>query len=131
MVYYHGGDDHWPKKHMPVITMIICATDNIVIGNTCHCCAERRLISLLRESARREGVAPARFSHWLSRKHGEFTVMRMRRDGEPGISLPCVICRKMMDRLCIKWKAHIGHEWVTQDDAPPSRPTQKQRALVF
>jgi hypothetical protein len=111
--------------------MIVCMSDNLAVGNTCHCCAERRLLGLLREQARREGVAPAKFSHWLHRKHGSFTVLRMRRDGEPGISLPCVICRKVLDRMCVQWRAHIGTVWVTQFNAPPSQPTQKQRALVF
>jgi hypothetical protein len=33
--------------------------------------------------------------------------------------------------MCIQWRAHIGSEWVTQENAPPSKPTQRQRALVF
>ena len=131
VVHNRGCSDRWSKKYVPGITMIICATACVTVGNTCHCCAERRLIGFLREQARRAGVAPARFSHWIHRKHGVFTVARTRRDGEPGISLPCVICRKMLDKLCITWRAHIGALWVTQYDAPPSRPTQNQRALVF
>jgi len=131
VVHSDGGIHHRSKKQRPVYAMIICETDWITVPNTCHCCAERRLLGLLREQARREGVAPAKFSHWLHRKHGKFTVVRLRRDGEPGISLPCVICRKVLDRMCVRWKAHIGTEWVTDENAPASKPTQKQRALVF
>lgn len=130
MVHHSGCDNHRSARHM--LGMISCETkDGLAVPNTCHCCAERRLLGLLREQARREGVAPAGFTHWLSRKHGKFTIVRLRRDGEPGISLPCVICRKALDRMCIQWRAHIGSEWVTQENAPPSKPTQRQRALFF
>ena len=132
VVHHFSGRDYWTQGPVSRVTMmIVCETDLMMMPNSCHCCAERRLIGLLREQARREGVAPAGFAHWLSRKHGEFTVVRLRRDGQPGVSLPCVICRKVLDRMGIRWRAHIGREWVTNENAPPSQPTQKQRACVF
>ena len=131
MVHHFSGYDYWSEGNMPSVVMVVCETPWSIVPNTCHCCAERRLVSMLREQARREGVAPAGFSHWVNRKHGPFTVVRLRRDGEYGISLPCVICRKMLDGLYIRWRAHIGSDWVTNETAPPSRPTQKQRACVF
>jgi hypothetical protein len=91
------------------------------------CCAERRTVSFLRELSRKHGVQRARFTHWAYRKFGRLIIERVRKDGEPGTSLPCVICRKVLDRLQIQWTAHINDTWVTNYDAPPSKPTTKQR----
>jgi len=111
------------------MVIIMCSTAHLAVGNTYHCCAERRLVGILLEKARRNGVSPAGFSHWCNRKQGVFVIQRMRRDGLPGISLPCVCCRKVLDKMCLKWKAHIGDVWVSQEDAPPSKPTNKQRDM--
>lgn len=56
------------------------------------------------------------------------TVKRVLGDGNMGISLPCVMCRKALDRLCIQWRAHIGSTWFksTDPDVPISRPTNRQ-----
>lgn len=105
----------------------MCSTADMAIGNSYKCCAERRLVSILMERARREGVHPSSFVRWFHRKQGELVIKRMRRDGLPGVSLPCVCCRKVLDRMCLKWRAHIGHNWVSQETAPPSKPTNRQR----
>lgn len=99
------------------------------VGNDCHCCAERKLIRSLQLQASRQGVGPARFSAWIHRKYGDFIVTRVRVDGGHGTSLPCVICRKALERYSIQWRAHIGSQWVksTDPDVPPSRSTTKQR----
>lgn len=85
------------------------------------------MLSVLRELSRKHGVQRARFTHWIYRKFGHLIIQRVRKDGEPGTSLPCVICRKALDRLQIPWKAHINDTWVTNHDAPPSKPTRKQQ----
>lgn len=92
-------------------------------------CAERRLIKALNLEARRQGVHPACLAHWIHRKFGDFVVRRMRRDGGHGISIPCVICRKALERYSIQWRAHIGSVWVrsTDPDPPKSKPTNKQK----
>jgi hypothetical protein len=97
--------------------------------NNCICCAERRMLSRLRELSRREGNSPARFSTWTYRKYGELVVTRLRRDGQPGTSLPCILCRKALDKVQIPWRAHINHTWVSSRDEhiPPSKLTQKQK----
>jgi hypothetical protein len=97
--------------------------------SNCHCCAERRLVARLQQQAKREGVAPARFSCWAYRKFGILKIERVRKDGLPGTSLPCVICRKTLDKLRLPWTAHIQSNWVksTDPDVPKSKPTNKQR----
>jgi hypothetical protein len=76
-------------------------------------------------------VQPARFVHWTYRKYGTFIIQRVRKDGHPGTSLPCVICRKTLDKIRIPWMAHIEDVWVKSTDAhvPPSKPTNKQKNI--
>lgn len=102
------------------------------IGNDCHCCAERKMIRSLMLQASRRGVGAANFPSWIHRKYGDFVVTRVRTDGGHGTSLPCVICRKALDRLSIQWRAHVGAQWFrsTDQNVPPSRPTSKQRVKL-
>lgn len=83
--------------------------------------------------AKRQGVHPSCLAHWIHRKYGDFIVKKIRKDGLPGTSLPCVVCRKALDRSSIQWRAHVGDEWYRSTDpaTPPSRPTNRQRALNF
>ena len=49
------------------------------------------------------------------------------------ISLPCVLCRKVMERLDIRWMAHDGEKWVHSKKSeylPPSMPTSKQKRTL-
>lgn len=46
------------------------------------------------------------------------------------VSLPCVLCRKVMERLDIRWTAHDGEKWVHSKKSeylPASVPTAKQK----
>lgn len=97
--------------------------------SNCSCCAERRALARLHQQAKREGIKPARFVHWTYRKFGPLIIQRVRKDGLPGISLPCVICRKALDRNRIPWMAHVDYRWYssTDPDVPASKPTNKQR----
>ena len=50
-----------------------------------------------------------------------------------GISLPCVICRKMIEKYNIQWTAYTGEEWVksnSYEPVPESKPTNKQRRYM-
>jgi hypothetical protein len=111
---------------------ISCSIGTLQVVNNCTCCAERRMISRLREISRRQGNSPAQFSTWTYRKYGELVVTRLRRDGQPGTSLPCVLCRKVLDRTQIPWRAHIDAHWVSSrdPDLPPPKLTQKQKMLL-
>ena len=98
------------------------------LHNDCICCAERKMINTLQRCASKNGISQYKFPVWIHRKYGQMTVWRMRKDGEMGMSLPCVLCRKQLDKYRISWKAHLGPNWYSsRDDRPPrSRPTTKQ-----
>jgi hypothetical protein len=101
-----------------------------VAMNDCHCCAERRLLKILTISARKTGVRNV--AHWIHRKFGDLVVFRERKDGLPGSSFPCVLCRKILDRNSIQWRAHVDTTWYRSNDPdlPKSRPTQRQRYVL-
>ena len=87
--------------------------------------------SLQRESIKK-GVKPYQFSEWVKRKYGAMTVWRLRRDGVMGTSLPCVLCRKAIEKLNIPWMAYDGSKWIRSwidEDLPKSRPTNRQRRV--
>jgi hypothetical protein len=76
------------------------------------------------------------FAKWLHRKHGTLVIWRHRKDGVMGNALPCVICRKAMEKYNIQWIAGIGGDdkWVNSknpENLPSSMPTNKQRRYIF
>ena len=95
-------------------------------------CAERRLVASLCRSAAEAGVPRHRVRLWVRRKAGILTVSRTTRDGEPACSLPCILCRQVLDAFDLRWKATA---WdgaiVTRDEAPPPTFTQRQRNTIF
>ena len=57
----------------------------------------------------------------------------MRKDGVEGISLPCVMCRKAIEKHNIKWRAYDGENWIDSSKTeilPKSQPTNKQRRFL-
>jgi hypothetical protein len=100
------------------------------VTNDCICCAERKMIKKLELQASREGIRRDKFATWVHRKYGDMVVWRNLADGSPGLSLPCVICRKAIESKGIQWRAHLGHTWYTQETAPKSRPTHKQMTML-
>lgn len=104
-------------------------------GNHCSnshvCCAERCMIKQLKYQALKEGVSHKNFSRWIHRIHGTFIIERS--NGFMGSTIPCVLCRKMMDGYRIQWSAFTGKQWVcsNEDSVPDSRPTNRQRTLLF
>lgn len=100
--------------------------------NDCHYCAERKLIKSLSLEATRQGVRQSQFPAWIHRKYGDLIVVRELGCGGLGTSLPCVICRKALERMSIQWRAHIGNQWYksTDENVPQSKPTLKQRLVL-
>jgi hypothetical protein len=98
------------------------------------CCAERRLIKNLKHEFLKKGYKNHQFSSWMNRKHGALVICRETSYGD-GISLPCVLCRKMIEKYNFKWIAYDGEKWVhscKSINIPKSRPTNKQvRVLGF
>lgn len=90
------------------------------------------MIKNLSLTAHRQGVRQPQLALWIHRKYGDLIVVRELACGGLGTSLPCVICRKALDRMSIQWRAHIGTQWVRSTDAnvPPSKPTHKQKTVL-
>ena len=94
-----------------------------------HMCAERQLIRRLYRECLKKGYKSHQFTEWLHRKYGHLIIMRRNTLGD-AISLPCVLCRKMIERYDICWAAHDGHQWIHSkkyNQLPQSIPTAKQK----
>ena len=97
------------------------------------CCAERRLIRILYVRCLKSGKKHHQFTHWLHRKYGQLVVERKTIHGD-AISLPCVLCRKTLEKHSVRWCAHDGEKWVNSETCVtiPSQSTTKQkRSLGF
>ena len=98
------------------------------------CCAERRLIRNLKHDFLKKGYKNHQFSSWVNRKHGALVICRETSYGD-GISLPCVLCRKMIEKYKFKWIAYDGERWVhscRSGSSPNPQHTNKQvRVLGF
>jgi hypothetical protein len=82
----------------------------------------------------KKGVSPYCFSRWVHRKYGDVIIHRMRKDGVVGCSIPCVLCKRAMERKGLQWIAFDGTRWVHSlqtEDLPVSRPTSKQKRFIF
>ena len=97
-------------------------------------CGERRLIKSLYIKCMKKGYRPHQFTEWLHRKYGELVVVRKRRDGAGAAnSLPCVLCRKAIERVGVQWIAYDGSKWVHSEKSatlPTSIPTNKQHRVL-
>lgn len=103
-----------------------------VVTSNNHMCAERQLIRRLYRECLKRGNKPHQFTEWLHRKHGELVIERKNIYGD-AISLPCVLCRKAIERLDIRWAAHDGEKWVHSKKTeclPCSIPTAKQKRML-
>lgn len=99
------------------------------VESDCVCCAERRLIKTLIRECFKRGNRIFKFSNWVRRKFGTIVISRPTSYGD-GVSLPCVLCRKMIEKHKLKWKAFDGEKWVESKypfQLPKSQPTNKQR----
>lgn len=105
-----------------------CSTEN-----NPRTCAERRHIERLIHIANKKGVPSHNVIRWIRRYEGEFKVNRYLANGEQATSLPCVRCRKALEKYHIKWTAYFDGKWVKWDDEdlPESRPTERQKKQNF
>jgi len=60
-------------------------------------------------------------------------VNRYLKNGDEASSLPCVLCRNVLERFGIKWKAYHDGRWIcsTEPNLPKSIPTSRQNDQVF
>jgi len=95
-------------------------------------CSEKRLIKNLKHNFFKKGYKNHKFQSWVNRKYGALVICRETSYGD-GISLPCVLCRKMIDKYNLKWIAYDGNEWIHSCKSvhvPKSKPTNKQRRIL-
>ena len=88
------------------------------------------MIKHLKRVANKKGIRKYNFSKWVHRVYGTMNIWRVRKDGSVGCSLPCVLCRKSIERHHLQWTAYDGQEWVHSTKTeilPKSKPTNKQR----
>lgn len=79
----------------------------------------------------KKGFGLHEFPSWLHRKFGIMYIERLTHDGLYGRSIPCIMCRKVIDKYKIQWAAYDGKEWVySSGKVPDSKPTNKQRFLM-
>lgn len=117
---------------MKYCTVMSCLSKGPVMESNNHMCAERQLIRKMYRECLRKGYKPHQFSDWIHRKYGQLIIYRKTVYGD-GISLPCVLCRKAIERYDICWVAHDGERWIHSKKTeilPPSIPTAKQKRLL-
>ena len=80
-----------------------------------------------------KGVPKYKIAHWISRQHGKFIVTRYNSDGETTTSLPCILCKKQLDRYKIRWRAYYDNCWIDSDseNIPESKLTSRQANILF
>jgi hypothetical protein len=134
---YHDGRDEVKAYTIYIFMMKYCTVKSYMsrgpemVSNN-HMCAERQLIRHLYRECLKKGHKSHQFTEWLHRKYGHMIVFRRTVYGD-AISLPCVLCRKMIERYAICWVAHDGEQWVHSkktESLPPSTPTPKQRRVL-
>tara|TARA_R110002072_G_scaffold84065_15_gene190607 strand:+ start:2207 stop:2491 length:285 start_codon:yes stop_codon:yes gene_type:complete len=90
------------------------------------------MIKKLVHQSRKKGIAQHSVIHWIHRIYGSLTIWRPRLDGIMGISLPCVLCRKALEKYHIRWRAYDGIKWIDSqqmDNLPKSKPTGRQKKV--
>ena len=117
---------------MKYCTVISCMSKGPAISSNNHMCAERQLLRRLYRECMKKGHRPHQFTEWVHRKYGHLIIHRRTVNGD-GISLPCVLCRKTIERYDICWVAHDGEKWIhskKSKNLPDSVPTAKQKRLL-
>jgi hypothetical protein len=96
-------------------------------------CAERRHIKQLIHNARVKGIANHKIILWIHKQAVELVVERFDANGNVASSLPCLLCKQMLDKYKIKWVAFFEGRWIksTEENVPTSRPTARQAAQLF
>ncbi|GLC37266.1 hypothetical protein PLESTB_001142100 [Pleodorina starrii] len=83
--------------------------------------------------ARKHGQRPHQIAQWIRRKAGTtICVWRRLQDGSLGCSVPCVLCRQLLQHFDLRVSCVVeGGAWwdgrLDAPDAPASKPTSGQR----
>lgn len=70
---------------------------------------------------------------WMHKHEKELTIHRYHANGDNASSLPCVLCKKELDKYRLKWKAFHDNKWIhsTDSELPKSKPTSRQSEQLF
>lgn len=104
-----------------------------VYDSRCNRCAEAHCIDSCIVEARKKGVANHKMHEWVKRKVSCIHITRMRKDGTPGCSVPCVFCRRLLIAfdlrvVCRTEDGDLYKGKMDAYDAPASKLTSGQRA---
>ena len=94
--------------------------------NTYNVCAERRLLEMWQESARRHDVPFRDRLRWIRRKTGHrLIVWRNLADGRLACAAPCNICREAIKSFNFKVTCSMNHDtwfvgYLDDPGAPPA-----------
>lgn len=108
-----------------------------VANSTHRCCAERNLIDKLVRIAHKKGVPRNSIVRFVRRKtKGHLVVQRYLHDETPACSVPCILCRKVLEFYdfhvtCYVCKDTVFCGKLTDPGSPPSTMTGAQRRLMF
>jgi hypothetical protein len=121
------------SPHSCEMHQVVCHSNLCSSGNSPSVCAERKHIEKLIHVARIKGVPRHSVTKWIKRKEGELRIERFHKNGDLATSLPCVLCKRALDKYSIKWTAFHSGIWVNSEDEelPESKPTSRQNDQVF
>jgi hypothetical protein len=84
-------------------------------------------------TAKKKGIPNHKLKEWIKRKVECIHVVRMRKDGLPGCSIPCVFCRRLiisfdLSVVCTTMSGEVFKGKMTDSNAPSSKLTSGQAA---
>ena len=114
--------------------VVFAEAGDIEARNTHRSCAERIVLGKWMRLAKQHGVPRHAMVYWIRRKTGgSLVVQRFLSDNTAGCSLPCVLCRKEIERydLAVCCMVRSGETVVSfyGKDLPPSELTCSQRRM--
>ena len=89
------------------------------------------MIEALEYKARAKGVPKHKVGEWINRCYGQFVIHRETHEGI-GTSFPCILCRKRLESLNIRWTAYLGSRWIEscEPNIPDSIFTSRQHRTI-
>ena len=110
---------------------VFCSTSaGVCVPCNQKLCAERRLVEHLKHQAAVAGVQRHSVARWVRRRAGTLRIERFDASGKSACSLPCILCRRVLDALGLRWIALTRDgQMVTESDAPQSELTRKQKMI--
>ena len=99
---------------------VVCcsaASGTTTVCNDHTLCAERRLLSTALRAASRRGVPSHALVRWVRKQLGGGVTVHRRTHGDTkdGVSLPCLLCARQLDKFQLHWSAFDGARWVTDE----------------